>query len=302
MVALVTSGALTVALKTQDGATDPTSLNPSIIAFRDTSTTSGAYITRTATSGASFSLPYGAATMGGAAGTPFALWGVLFDDGGTLRPGLINCRSATDIFPLNEDGLYSSTGGTGGNSAGVFYTGTAVSSKPFRIVTRFEWPNGLTVAGVWETPKAQPFMLGMSRPGQFVRSYTKTGAEGSGGNTASASLVDTNVTGSILLTSPANSVSWEFTMETTVIHTGTAIYGNMTRGGVAVGPLWIGAYGAAPSNAAMVQMVHQEGADFPGSVGPHTYTVRARYGGVASTVYWNDGNGGWSFRLAEVMC
>jgi hypothetical protein len=72
-----------------------------------------------------------------------------FNDAGTFRLGVINCSTASAVYPLAEAGLQSSTGGNGGNSPGAFYTGTGVSGRPFRILGYMEWSSGLTTAGAW---------------------------------------------------------------------------------------------------------------------------------------------------------
>jgi len=304
--ASVSSNALTISLKIQDGTTDPSTSNPATISFRDSTITSGAFSPIVLTSPTSLVISSGS-TLGTANATAFRIWVVAFNDAGTVRLGAINCRSSTQIFSLNEDILYSSSseGGIGAaDSSGIFYTPTGISTKAIRILGYLEWANGLTTAGTWNAlpTKIQTYSIGVRRPGEIVQSFTNTFAAGSGGSTASTTLVDTNLTGGMTLTSAANSVSWSFSMSTTINITGSAIYGNFARGGVNVSPQFIGAYGTAPANSSNVSMVHFEGGDFPGSLGPHTYTVRVKNAGTAATVFWCDTNGGGSLSLAEIMC
>jgi hypothetical protein len=70
----------------------------------------------------------------------------------------------------------------------------------------------------------------------------------------------------------------------------------MARGGVAVGPQVVGAFNPGGIGVATSPII---GADFPASVGPLTYTVRIKT--PASTVAWNDTNGGSTICLAEIQ-
>jgi len=134
--------------------------------------------------------------MGFTSATAGRIWIVLFDDAGTLRLGAINClttaagagsgRDVTAIYPLRDDLLVSSTaeGGAGAaDSAQVFYTGTAVTTKALRILGYMEWSSGLTTAGTWAIvpTKIQLLGPGISLPGQVVQTVRNdTGAVATG--------------------------------------------------------------------------------------------------------------------------
>jgi hypothetical protein len=79
----------------------------------------------------------------------FKVYLVLFDDAGTIRLGAINpMLSGT----LSSSPIASSTaeGGAGAaDSARVFYTGTAVTSKAYVILGYADYPSGLATAGTW---------------------------------------------------------------------------------------------------------------------------------------------------------
>ena len=158
------SNAETISLKTLYG-TDPAANDPMRAGFVDPST--GAFFLREAVSAASITIPSGA-TLGATSAEPFRLWLVLFDDSGTLRPGVIKCYTGTGIVGLEDNGVASSTAiSSSATSAGVFYTGTAVTSKPYRILGRLDYT--LTTAGTWVTaPTIKLFSQGSKLPGDVV--------------------------------------------------------------------------------------------------------------------------------------
>jgi hypothetical protein len=103
---------------------------------------------------------------------------VAFDDGGTVRLGLINCLSGTapslNIYPLAGWGIASSTaeGGAGAaDSAAVFYTGSAVTDKAHAVLGYATWETGLATAGTWSAgpTRKQLFGPGVPLPGQVVQ-------------------------------------------------------------------------------------------------------------------------------------
>jgi hypothetical protein len=208
----VASNNLTIAIKTTGGA-DPSTNSPVIVVFRDQTALGGNQNTVNITAPTSFTINSGS-TLGTSNGAPFRVWVVGFNDGGTFRLGVINCSTATAIYPLVEYGLPSSTGGNGGNSAGAFYTGTAVTSKPFRILGYMEWSTGLTTAGVWATAPTtlQLFGPGIKKPGDIVQGPI-LGTRTSTTTTTSGSFVTTNITASITPTSPVNLVHVQYTSD-----------------------------------------------------------------------------------------
>src|SRR5262249_15432709 len=131
----VGSNALTIAMKDRAGS-DPSASSPVNVAFRSATAANGDFSVLTITSALSLTVSSGS-TLGTANSTAFRFWVVLFNDGGTPRLGVINCRSGMDIYPLGGNALASSTveGGAGAaDSAHVYYTGSAVSAKAFRIL------------------------------------------------------------------------------------------------------------------------------------------------------------------------
>lgn len=173
------SSALTIALKDADGK-DPSGASPVTGWFRNVTGTTGSWTQRQVTSALSLVVSSGS-TLGVTSSTAFRLWVVLFDDGGTMRLGVINCSTSTQVFPLNEGVPTSSTaeGGAGAaDSAGVIYTGTAVTSKSFLIVGYVEWNTSGVTAGTWTTSNVnfiQSFGPGIKKPGDSVQ-VARTGS------------------------------------------------------------------------------------------------------------------------------
>lgn len=172
LVCSVAASALTIAIKTKAGS-DPSSTNPVNISFGSSTAATGDYTAISLTAATSFVVSSGS-TLGATNNVAFRGWIVGFNDAGTFRLGVINCLSGSNIYPLRDDTLYSSTaeGGAGAaDSAQVFYTGTAVTTKPLRILGYFEYSAGLAAVGTYGIvpTKVRLFTRGMSLPGQPVQ-------------------------------------------------------------------------------------------------------------------------------------
>lgn len=182
LAASVASNILTVAVKGTDG-NNPSADNPVCFAFRDATQTSGLPVVRTVTAALSVSLPNGA-TAGFASGSAGRLWVVAFDDGGTVRLGLINCLSGASIYPLRSHRFASSTAtGTGSDNAHTFYTTTAVTSKPYIVLGHLDWSGGLVTAGAWASAPTlvQTLTPHVQLPGDVVQvQRTDDGAAATG--------------------------------------------------------------------------------------------------------------------------
>jgi hypothetical protein len=127
------------------------------------------------TAATTFTLTNGSSLgMVGSATLMSRLWFVGFNDGGTFRLGAINCATTgAGLAGLSEWAIASSTaeGGAGGaDTAGVIYTGTAVTDKPMTILGFVDLE--LTAPGTW-TGLAQlgPYNYrgGMPLPGDVVQ-------------------------------------------------------------------------------------------------------------------------------------
>jgi hypothetical protein len=178
------TNAVTFAVKTLAGA-DPSSSDPVLVCFRNATVATGNYVYRTITAALSLTISSGS-TLGFASGVAARAWIVIFDDGGTLRLGAINCRSGTNVYPLGRNPIASSTaeGGAGAaDSAQVFYTGTAVTSKPYVILGLATYESGVATAGAWNASPTsiQLFGPGIPLPGhELQRARTESAAVATG--------------------------------------------------------------------------------------------------------------------------
>lgn len=165
------SNALTITLQDIFGAT-PSVNSPVFIPFRSSSSSSGAVSLAQVTGALTLVAPAGA-SFGASNNTPFRLWLVAFNNGGTVILGLINCLNSTlDIFPLMADDIQSGTVISGSStSSQVFYTGSAVASLPMRVLGYVEYGSGLTTAGQYATNPTRVVVYGpdIKLPNQRVR-------------------------------------------------------------------------------------------------------------------------------------
>lgn len=147
LAASVAASALTITLNDAYAAT-PAALSPILTAFRSPTAATGTPVFQPVRASTTLVVSSGS-TLGTSNNVPFRLQVVLFDDASTMRLGVIN---PTTGGVVNEDAVASSTaeGGAGAaDSADTYYTGTAVSSKAFRIVGYLDYPSGLGTAGTW---------------------------------------------------------------------------------------------------------------------------------------------------------
>lgn len=200
-------GALTISLLDNTGAA-PSATSPANFVFRNLSGTNSTWAQLAATSALSLVVPSGG-TLGVTSATAFRLWVVMFNDAGTLRLGVFNASTASataaQIFPLNESVPISSTAiGAASNSAGVFYTGVAVTSKAFIILGYIEWNNAGLTAGTWTTTNlfnVQSMGPGIKKPGDIVQTAMATTTTGA---STAALAYTTGLTQAITPTSSAN--------------------------------------------------------------------------------------------------
>lgn len=170
--ASASAGALTISLLDAAGST-PSGSSVVSIPFRSATASTGTLVNRSITTANTLVVSSGS-TLGFVANRPSSIYVVAFDDGGTVRLGAINCRDSADaIHPLEAQGIAGSTaeGGAGAaDSAKVFYTGTAVTSKAYTVLARVTWNAGLATAGAWTAPDAiQNMTNGTPMPGETVQ-------------------------------------------------------------------------------------------------------------------------------------
>lgn len=185
LTASVGSSALTIALKGNDG-NDPSASNPVYVPFRNVTGGTGDTTWLAITAATSIVVSSGS-TLGTTSGVASRVWVVGFNDGGTFRLGVMQCSSAGRIYSINDAALVSSTaeGGAGAaDSAGVIYTGTAVTSKALRVLGFVE--STQATAGTWATTpsKVQLWTPAMKLPGDLVQVSHSGSATFSTGTTA----------------------------------------------------------------------------------------------------------------------
>ncbi len=272
------ANAVTYSLKTLAG-TDPTSGDPVKAYFRNATAGTGNYVERSITAALSLTVSSGS-TLGVPATTltPFKLWLVLFDDAGTVRLGIINNVSGTSIYPLGRFPIASSTaeGGAGAaDSAQVFYTGTAVTSKPYIPLAYASYETGLTAAGTWDASptRIQMFGPGVPLPGDSIQEvYTSTTTVGS---TSSATFADlaSGFTLAITPTSAANII--DVTSFGTIANTANngAMFLEILRGSTAIG-FPVGQQSS--SNASSITPISLRARDAPGVTTSTTYKIQGK--------------------------
>jgi hypothetical protein len=276
------AGALTIALKDSAGS-DPSAASPVNGYFRNVTTTTGSWTQLTVTAALSVTINSGA-TMGVTSSTAFRLWVVLFNDGGTARLGVVNCSDASTIYPLNESAVASSTAVSGSsNSAGVIYTGVAVTSKAFLIVGYVEWSSSGLTAGTWTTTNVlyvQSFGPGVRKPGEAVQSAVFTTTSSTA--TTSSTYTATNLLKAITPTSATNlmrvSASYQI-LSTASATVGVAQIGRNSNSNM------FGSLGVANSSSgAIYSGPGSIGWDKPNSTSSTTYTLYLKSSDNTSSV------------------
>lgn len=123
-------------------------INPTLLDFRATPITSGTVNTRTIGTAISMTVSSGS-TLGTANGIASRIAVLAIDNAGTVEVACINLAGGND---LSETGLISTTaeGGAGAaDSATVYYSTTARSNVPYRVVGYIE--STQAAAGTWAT-------------------------------------------------------------------------------------------------------------------------------------------------------
>jgi hypothetical protein len=197
----VAGNALTIAVKDRAGA-DPVATSgkssEALVPFRNVTVATGDFNVRSISAAHSLVVSSGS-TLGTIANQAFRLWIVEFDNAGTPVLGVINClthvagggagRDVQSIYPLRAFGIASTTaeGGAGAaDSAQTFYTASALTSKPFKVLGYATWETGLATPGTWSAgpTRIQLFGPGEPLPGDILQvQRTDTGAVATGTTT-----------------------------------------------------------------------------------------------------------------------
>jgi hypothetical protein len=284
IVASVSGNALTLAIKTASG-NDPSSDDPVSVAVPSSSSTMGDVSILLLEAPHSLVISSGS-TLGAANGTPFRLWIVGFDDSGTFRLGVINCRGPAGIFVIDSGDAASSTaeGGAGAaDSAGAFYSGVAVTTKPYAILASIEYQSGLATAGAWSSGPTviRLYTRGSLKPGDVKQSKTATSTTPT--THSSSSFTDTSVTITIGVQNPCNIIAGEWGGNMQIANF-SGHYGVATayRGSTQLGR--IGVVSPQAASGAPIVPVSGKFTDFPGATGNTTYTVKTKAGSSGQNV------------------
>lgn len=192
LVASVSSGALTVAIKTAAG-NDPSASDPVYIAFRNATLATGDYQIRAITAARSVTLPSGA-TAGFTSLDPSRLWIAGFDVGdGTVKLAARNCSTSSTIYSLAQQGVATTVlNDAAADNPGVFYADAVLTTKPFRVLGYLDWTSGLTVAGTWTAPNViQMYGAGVKLPGDIIQAQYNINKTFTTGTTAAIPFDDT---------------------------------------------------------------------------------------------------------------
>jgi hypothetical protein len=291
------ANAATFAVKTLAG-TDPSGADPVTVYFGD-----GSVIKLTAALSIVVS---SGSTLGATSAIAFRLWFALVNDAGTLRMAVRNCSDANGVYGFPGHGVISSTaeGGAGAaDSAGVTYTGTAVSAKQFAIAGFADYESGLATAGTWDASptRVQQYFPGLPRPGDTIQS--KSGSSPTGTTNSTTVYVTSAVSVTMTLGSPCNIAALEFGgMATMADATGFGYVGVIRSGNLIGFDLVMGGGTAAQS----IWNVRQSASEKPNSVAALTWAVgcKAFTSGKSitypSTVAFAAADSGW-ITVSEIM-
>lgn len=235
--ASVSSNVLTVSLKDASG-NNASASSPIVLGFRSATQSNGAMSSNVITSALSVSTMLVGATLGSSNNTPFRLWVVAFDSGGTTYLALYNASTSSTIFPLNESAPASTVDFVGGGalSAGVFYSqGIAITSKSFRILGYLDWGSGLTSAGTYASVPTviQVMGPGIRKPGDAVQTVTASYSTNS--TTTSTTPVNTGLNVSITPTSAVNLMQIAAFGPLGSTTASVVAHARLARGGTAIG-------------------------------------------------------------------
>jgi hypothetical protein len=288
LAASVGSNLLTVALKDNAG-NDPSAASPCNINYRNVTAATGSTTLVQQTAALSMTTNATGATLGSSSNTAFRFWVVVFNNSGTNVLALINCSTATQVYPLNEGVVASSTPISGSaTAAGTFYTpnGTTVTSKAFRIVGYVEYNStGLTTAGTYATGPnfIQVFGPGIRKPGELVQKASMTT---SSVTSVTSSFATTTVTQAITPTSSANLINVRATGGVSVSGAVLATF-TLSRGSTSVGSQSMG-----PVVANTISSIALEALDNPNTASSVTYAVFGKCGTTLQCAYPVNTNGG----------
>jgi hypothetical protein len=262
---------------------NPSENDPVYVCFRNATAATGDYSIIRVVAATSVVVSSGSTLGAPTSSVGFRIWIVGFNDAGTFRLAAINCStwssSAAIIYPLDEGKVASSTaeGGAGAaDSAGVFYTGTAVTSKAFRILGYMEWGSGLATAGTWASGPTEIVLFGpgIRKPGDSVQ---RTAIDQTANDsTASTTYVVSSTTLAITPKSTANLIRALAAGPGDTVAAGRVISVRMSRGTTANTNMFGNSGVGYDAGARMITAVSVFGFDKPNTTSSTTYAVQVR--------------------------
>lgn len=292
------TNAVTYTLKTLAGGT-PSSSDPVLICFRNSTVGTGNYVFRSVTSALSVTVSSGS-TLGTANNVPARVWIGLLDNAGTVELFVINCLSGSNVYGLGQFPIITTTaeGGAGAaDSAQVPYSTSARTSKAYVILGYAEYAAGLATAGSWNVSptRIQLFSQGVPLPGTVVQSTSASTT--TVGTTASATFaaLSTGPSVAITPTSTCNIIRL-VTQGTALAPSSSANQLQLQRGSTLIGnPVGLGS-GVANSITFPVSLLV---IDAPGSVSAQTYSFQGKTS--SGTLNYPATNTGSFMEAQEVM-
>ncbi len=297
------ASAATFAVKTLLGA-DPSAGDPVYFVFRNATAATGDYVILTATAALSLVISSGSTLGTSSSSVPFRLWLVCFNDGGTLRLGIINCLNGTTIYPLGGGFQIASAtsegGGGGADSAQVFYANATVTSKAYAILGYASYETGVSTAGTWANSptRLQLFGPGVPLPGARIQILaTSTSTAGFTTSTTYVALTS-GMTQAITLTSAANLVKVD-TFGNALNSGSTSYFFRLSRGTSAATGLF-GSEARSNFTSAQNLTAAMMGFDFPGVTTSVTYAIQGKSSG-GNTISYPDASAFATMSVEEIM-
>jgi len=138
----VASNALTIALKQQDGSTDPSVATPVKVGFRSGTATSGSFVERSITSAMSITVPSGA-TLGHSSGVSEFIYLYAKDVAGSIEL----CVTVNAYFDEGVGGFGGTVISSGATNRSILYCSTTSTAGVVRLIGKI-WITEAT-AGTW---------------------------------------------------------------------------------------------------------------------------------------------------------
>jgi len=162
IIASVAGNALTVAIKNLAGV-NASAEDPMWFSFIDSANPASGILVPAKLTGASSIVISSGSTLGTVDATAFTLHLVMFKDGSTLRPALLQVGTDSIAFRYPLDSATAEGGSGGADSADVYYSNAAISAKALVYLGTLKWESGLATAGTWNAgpSKVRPYGRGL---------------------------------------------------------------------------------------------------------------------------------------------